>query len=173
MRYSLLSAFAISFSALVRATINSPKSGDSWAIGQENTISWDSSSTSGAVDISLCPAGAKDTTVVIAQIATQVDSSSGSYKWTSDKSLKAESVTIIIVDSKKSYSSSDIFVLVVDESSSSKSSGKDNSGSSYKDSGKGKNSTETKADKSSKYSYFGTKTHASGSLETKVNALNL
>jgi len=167
MRYSLLSAFAISFSALVRATITSPKAGDSWVIGQENTISWDSSSTSGAVDISLVPAGAKDTTTVIAVIATQVDGSSGSYKWTSDKSLKAESVTIIIVDSKKSYTASDIFVLVVDESSSSSSKG--SSGSSYdsgKDSGKGKNSTETKSDKSSKYSYLGTKTHESGSSET-------
>lgn len=160
MRYLLLSAFTISLSALVQATISSPKSGDSWVIGQENAISWDSSSTSGAVDISLCPAGAKDTTVVIAQIATQVDSSSGSYKWSSDKSLKAGSVAIVIVDSKKSYSSSDTFVLVVDESSSSSSSGKS--------SGKGSNSTETKGEKSSKYSYLGTKTRASGSIETKV-----
>lgn len=162
MRYSLLSAFVIRFSALVQATFSSPKSGDSWVIGQENSISWDSSSTSGAVDISLCPAGAKDTTVIIAQIATQVDSSSGSYKWTSDKSLKAESVVIVIVDSKKSYTSSDTFILI-DESSSSSSS------SSNEISGKGKNSTETKADKSSKYSYLGTKTHASVSTETKAH----
>lgn len=174
MRYSLFPALALSF-AVAKATFSSPKSGDQWTIGSENTISWDSSSTSGMVDISLCPGGAKDTTIAIAQIATQVDSSSGSYKWTSDKSLTAESVTIIIVDSKKSYSKSDDFLLIIDESSSSSSSSYNKgSGSSYnsgKDSGKGKNSTTTTESKDSKYSYLQTKTHESKSMETKVRYL--
>ena len=125
MRCSLLPAMVIGFSALVQATFSSPKAGDSWVKGQENTISWDSKSVSGLVDISCVPAGAKDTTVIIAQIATQIDSSSGSRKWTPDKSISAQSVTIIIVDSKKSYTVSETLILIdVESSSSNKGSGK-------------------------------------------------
>jgi hypothetical protein len=159
MRYSLISAMAMGFSALVDATFSSPKAGDSWTKGQENTISWDSSSVSGLSDISCVPAGAKDTSVIIAQIATQIDSSSGSYKWTPDKSISASSVTIIIVDSKKSYTVSDTLILIDESSSSSSSKGSGKSGSDYNsgknsgsdyNSGKGNNSTETKTSKSDK-----------------------
>ncbi|KAH8674499.1 hypothetical protein BGZ60DRAFT_526459 [Tricladium varicosporioides] len=111
MRFSILSAMVLAIPAL--ATFSSPKGGDKWNVGQEQTISWDTNGLEGLIDIKLVPGGATDTTIIITEIATQVENK-GSIKWTPDKSIKTTDVTIIIIDSKQTRSSSELFVLVVD-----------------------------------------------------------
>ncbi|RDL38632.1 uncharacterized protein BP5553_02972 [Venustampulla echinocandica] len=133
MRYSIISAALLSMSTLATATgrIMSPQAGESWVIGKEQTIMWDTSAMTGPIDANLVPAGAQDTTIIIAKIATQVENK-GSLKWTPDKSIAAQQVTIIIIDSKQTNVNSDIFVLVLDENSSKKNSdGKKNNNGKY------------------------------------------
>lgn len=116
MQYLTLSALLLSVSGLATATFSSPKAGDKWTIGKENTISWDNSGTKsgGKIDAKLCPKGATDTTIIIADIATQVENS-GSFKWTPDKSISAQEAVIIITDETNTKKVSDTFILIVEE----------------------------------------------------------
>lgn len=68
----------------------------------------------GKVDAKLCPKGATDTTIIIANIASQVDNS-GSFKWTPDKSISAQEAVIIIINQTNTKKASDTFVLIVEE----------------------------------------------------------
>ncbi|KAF4626330.1 hypothetical protein G7Y89_g11829 [Cudoniella acicularis] len=123
MRFSIISALLLSIPAFVQASsYSSPTAGDQWAIGKEQSIEWDTTGLEGKVDCHLVPGGATDITTIITEIFIQSDNT-GSFKWTPDSSLKAEQVTIIIIDENQTKLISDLFVLIVDttvtESSSS------------------------------------------------------
>ena len=117
-------------------------------------ISWDSSSlSSGNCDIHLVPAGAKDTTTIITEIALQV-SNSGSYSWTPSTSISVAEAEIIIVDSKKTTIISSVFTLITESSDSSgKDSGSYNNGydNSGKDSGSYNNGYDSSGGNSGSY----------------------
>jgi hypothetical protein len=129
MRTTFFFLLAFGLSALADATFSSPKSGDKWSKGKSQMISWDSSSlSSGNCDIHLVPAGAKDTTTIITEVALQV-SNSGSYSWTPSSSISVAEAEIIIVDSKKTSIISSVFTLIMESSDSSgKDSGSYNNG---------------------------------------------
>jgi hypothetical protein len=129
MRHSVFCTFVLGFSALTRATFLSPSAGDSWMVGQEQTIKWETSGISGPIDIFLAPAGAKDSSSAMSQIATQI-SNSGSYKWTPDASLGGKSGSIIAVDSSKKTIISSVVIIVINNNSGG--------GGYNKDNGKGK-----------------------------------
>jgi hypothetical protein len=117
MQFSTLSALVVGFSALASATFSSPKAGDQWQVGKEQTLSWDNTGMSGLMDCKIIPAGAVDTSIVIAEVFSQIDivSTGGSYKWTPDASLISQSVTIVIIDSLNQYHYSESFTLIVAE----------------------------------------------------------
>ncbi|KAH7354625.1 hypothetical protein BKA65DRAFT_548721 [Rhexocercosporidium sp. MPI-PUGE-AT-0058] len=135
------------FVSLVQGTITKPAAGDQWIIGEKSTITWDTAGFSDKVDIALVPAGATDTSVIIAQIATAT-ANTGSQTWTPPSTMKGGDVSVIIVNSQQSSaassasvtqtsSSSGIFVIVI----SSGSNGSKSNGSH----GSKNNSTETGA----------------------------
>ncbi|KAK0103228.1 hypothetical protein ONS95_005262 [Cadophora gregata] len=131
--------------SLAQGTIMKPAAGDQWVVGEQSTIEWDTKSFSNKVDIALVPAGATDTSVIIAQIATQT-ANTGSYTWAPPSTMKGGDVSVIIVNSgqgsaaaavsvsSKSSSVSEIFVIIISSGS------KNNSHHGGK-----KNSTETAA----------------------------
>jgi hypothetical protein len=117
MQFSTFSALLMGFAAIASATFSSPKSGDKWAVGKEQTLSWDNTGMTGKMDCKVIPAGAVDASIVIAEVFTQIDieSTGGSYKWTPDASIISQSVTIVIIDSQNKYYYSDSFTLIVAE----------------------------------------------------------
>ncbi|KAK0107416.1 hypothetical protein ONS96_003234 [Cadophora gregata f. sp. sojae] len=110
--------------SLAQGTIMKPAAGDQWVVGEQSTIEWDTKSFSNKVDIALVPAGATDTSVIIAQIATQT-ANTGSYTWAPPSTMKGGDVSVIIVNSgqgsaaaavsvsSKSSSVSEIFVIII------------------------------------------------------------
>jgi hypothetical protein len=117
MQFLTLSAILVGFSTLASATFSSPKSGDQWAVGKAQTLSWDSTGMAGLMDCKIIPAGNLDSSVVIAEVFTQIDISTfgGSYQWTPDVSIISQSVTIVLIDSSNRYYYSDSFTLIVAE----------------------------------------------------------
>ncbi|KAH7398086.1 hypothetical protein BKA64DRAFT_643197 [Cadophora sp. MPI-SDFR-AT-0126] len=136
MKVSITTAL-VALVSLVQATITKPAAGDQWVVGEQTTIQWDTAGFSDKVDIALVPAGATDTSVVIAQIATQT-ANTGSQTWTPPSTMSAGDVSVIIVNSGQSSavnsvsvaqtsSTSGVFVIVL-------SSGSDKSKGSHKNS---------------------------------------
>lgn len=122
MKVSITTAL-VALVSLVQATITKPAAGDQWVVGEQTTIQWDTAGFSDKVDIALVPAGATDTSVVIAQIATQT-ANTGSQTWTPPSTMSAGDVSVIIVNSGQSSavnsvsvaqtsSTSGVFVIVL------------------------------------------------------------
>jgi hypothetical protein len=112
MRYSFLSALALGFAASALATISSPAAGAQWPINQGQTISWDTTGLTAPLNIHLVPAGAKDTTVIITEIALQVENT-GSFMWSPPETITVADVEIIIVDAKQVLIISEVFVIII------------------------------------------------------------
>jgi hypothetical protein len=64
------------------------------------------------LDIHLVPAGAKDATVVIVDIALAV-ANTGSFQWAPPSTLTVSSVEILIVDATKKIVISEVFIIVI------------------------------------------------------------
>ncbi len=64
------------------------------------------------MNIHLVPAGAKDTTVIITEIALGVQNT-GSFMWAPPATLTVENVEIIIVDAKNVLVISEVFIIVI------------------------------------------------------------
>lgn len=94
MRSSIFSALVLGLAAWAQATISSPKAGDQWAVGDDQTIAWDTTGLVGPCDIHLVPAGAVDTTMIIETIVMGTGNT-GSYKWTPEKTLTTTNVAIM------------------------------------------------------------------------------
>lgn len=117
MQFSTITALVVGFSALASATFTSPKSGDQWQAGKEQTITWDNTGMSGKMDCKVIPAGALDASIVVSEVFSQIDivSTGGSYKWTPDASLVAQSVTVVLIDAQNKYYYSEVLAIVVAE----------------------------------------------------------
>ncbi|KAL2070994.1 hypothetical protein VTL71DRAFT_14020 [Oculimacula yallundae] len=87
--------------AVAQGNVTKPVAGDQWVVGEPTTIAWDPAGFSDKVDIALVPAGATDTSVVIAQIA-KATANTGSQSWTPPSSMSAGDVSIVIVNSQQS-----------------------------------------------------------------------
>lgn len=113
MRSTILSALSLLFfSTSVLATISSPAAGDQWPVEQDQMIMWDTTGLMEPIDIHLVPAGAKDTTVIITEIALQVRNT-GKLQWAPPKTVDITEVVIIIVDAKKVTIISEIFIIII------------------------------------------------------------
>jgi hypothetical protein len=68
MRLSILSILAIGFATLAQGTIMSLTAGNSWQVGTNQMISWDTTGLAGPVDIHIVPEGATDIAAIIENI---------------------------------------------------------------------------------------------------------
>ncbi|PVH78929.1 hypothetical protein DL98DRAFT_516421 [Cadophora sp. DSE1049] len=136
MQISIITALAALVS-LAQGTVTKPAAGDQWVVGEQTTITWETAGFSDKVDIALVPAGATDTSVVIAQIATQT-ANTGTQTWTPPATMSAGDVSVIIVNSGQSSaassvsvtqtsSTSGVFVIVLSSGQSNNSNGHKNS----------------------------------------------
>ena len=114
MRYSLLSAVVLGFSAVSQAVISTPAKGDQWPVNQNQQITWDTTGLTGPVDIHLVPAGATDITVIIAEVALKVENT-GKFMWAPPTTITIEEVEIIIIDAKKVLVLSEVFIIIIVE----------------------------------------------------------
>ncbi|KAL5329536.1 hypothetical protein ACEPPN_003050 [Leptodophora sp. 'Broadleaf-Isolate-01'] len=108
MQISLITTLAALVS-LAQCTVTKPAAGDQWIVGEKSTIAWDTAGFSDKIDIALVPAGATDTSVIIAQIATAT-ANTGSYTWAPPSTMSGGEVSVIIVNSQQSSASSSISV---------------------------------------------------------------
>lgn len=108
MQISIFAALA-ALATFAQATVTKPAAGDQWVVGEQSTIKWETAGFSDKVDIALVPAGATDTSVVIAQIATQT-ANTGTQTWTPPSTMSAGDVSVIIVNSGQSSSANSVSV---------------------------------------------------------------
>lgn len=108
MQISIFMALA-ALATLAQATVTKPAAGDQWVVGEQSTIKWETAGFSDKVDIALVPAGATDTSVVIAQIASQT-ANTGTQTWTPPSTMSAGDVSVIIVNSGQSSSANSVSV---------------------------------------------------------------
>lgn len=113
MRSIVLSVLSlVFFTARVLAGISSPAAGDKWPVDQNQMIMWDTAGLKEPIDIHLVPAGAKDTTVIITEIAIQVRNT-GKLQWAPPTTIDITQVIILIVDAKKVTIISEIFIIII------------------------------------------------------------
>jgi hypothetical protein len=78
MSLSILSILAIGFATLAQGTVMSLTVGNSWPVGTNQMISWDTTGLAGPVDIHLVPEGATGIAAIIENIVVGTGNS-GSF----------------------------------------------------------------------------------------------